>query len=333
MTTVTVVVPARNEQDAIGSALQAILDQDYPHHLMEVVVVDGCSEDETADRTKRILDGSDLLRWTVVSNPDRRTPSNLNRGLMWAGGDLIVRVDARSIIPSDYVRRVVSVMHDPTIAACGGRQMAVASQPATLQSRSIARALNNTIANGGSRYRNPKAQSGECDTAYLGVFRRSLLNELGGWSERFASNQDFELSRRLSEHGSIWYEAGLPVGYEPRRTYRLLFSQYRRFGRWKAIYWAETGDRPRPRQLALLAGPAVMGLVAVGLGVRRPRLVLRIALGVIAGLLAIDAVAEEKPGPLSERAGSAAAMAVIGAGWWSGALQEFIARRSGTRGR
>ncbi len=336
MTIVTVVVPARNEENSIEDALRAVLQQDHPQQLMEVVVVDGCSDDDTADRAKRILDGSQLRRWTVLSNPERRTPSNLNRGLLWAEGDLIVRVDARSIIPRDYVRRLSQVMHDPNIAVAGGRQVAVARR-SSLAARSIARALNNTHANGGSRYRNPKAASGPCDTAYLGVFRRDQLNEIGGWSDEFASNQDFEICRRMRSHGSIWYEADLPVRYEPRATYALLLAQYRRFGRWKAIYWGQTGDRPRPRQVVLLAGPGGLALAVAGLAIVRPRSLVAAATAGLVALLTIDEVGANSKASVAERLGSISAMTVIGAGWWSGALQEFIGgssrRRSGTRGR
>lgn len=81
---VTCIIPAKNERTSIEGALRSVLEQDYPLHRIEVVVVDGCSDDGTADISKRTLDGHDLRRFDVVLNPDGRTPSNLNRGLLWA---------------------------------------------------------------------------------------------------------------------------------------------------------------------------------------------------------------------------------------------------------
>ena len=90
----SIIVPARNEETAIERCLRAVLAQDHPHDELEVLVVDGWSEDETADVAKRVLDGSDLAHWDVYRNIERRTPSNLNLGLAEARGDVIVSISA-----------------------------------------------------------------------------------------------------------------------------------------------------------------------------------------------------------------------------------------------
>ena len=88
---------------------------------------------------------------------------------------------------------------------------------------------------------------------YLGAFRRADLLAVHGWDERMLSNQDFDLNRRLAADGVVWFDASLQSGYVPRSTFRDLWRQYVRFGRAKVIYWRTTGDRPQPRQRALLA--------------------------------------------------------------------------------
>lgn len=336
MTLVTIIVPARNEEAAIESCLRAVLAQDHPHDRLEVLVVDGWSEDGTADVAKRVLDGSDLAHWDVLRNVDRRTPSNLNMGLAAANGEIIARVDARSIIGPDYIRRTVAVLQDPSMAVVGGRQRSVPGAPGPIAA-GIARALDNPVANGGSRYRNPHARSGESDTAYLGVFRTDQLRSVGGWSTELASNQDFDLARRMRRFGGVWFSADLVVDYRPRPTLRRLFAQYRRFGGWKVVYWRLTGDRPRPRQLVLLAVPAVGVAAGLLLLARRPGLALRSGIAAIAALAAVDHLTGPNSSPLAdrrtpvppgERLASIAAMATIGIGWWSGAIQELLQPRA-----
>lgn len=323
MTLTTVVIPARNEEADLPAALASVLAQTADPKTIEIVVVDGASTDQTAIVAKQILDHAPIHRWAVLTNHLATTPTNLNMGLDWAQGEIIVRVDARSVLPPAYIQRTRELLTDPGLAVVGGRQTA---RPATssLMARSIARALNNPLANGGARYRDHRASSGPSDTAYLGVFRANELREIGGWSVEFTSNQDFELSRRFAERGTVWYEAGLPVGYQPRATFTALLRQYRRFGRWKAIYWSRTGDRPRPRQLVLLAAPAAGVIGGATLLVLSPTSALRLAIGGLAAIIGIDHIGQETPGSPAERVGSALAMAIIGLGWWSGAMQRVV---------
>lgn len=312
---VTCIIPAKNESESIAGALQSILDQDYPLDQIEVVVVDGCSDDDTADIAKRTLDGNDLRRYDVVLNPDGRTPSNLNRGLLWAEGHYVVRVDARSRLPRNYVSSTIDLLESSNSSVVGGRQLA---RPAVdeLLPVSIARALNNRFAMGGSRYRRAGASSGQCDTAYLGVFRTAQLREADGWSEPFATNQDFELNRRMASFGPVWFLDNIPVEYHPRRTLGELFRQYRRFGEWKVLYWQTTGDKPQPRQVALVAGPIVAALpIAIALRAwPRP-----LAVAAIAGALSVEHVGTDGPNvPPQGRIVSLAAMAAVSTGWWLG---------------
>lgn len=323
---VTVVIPCRNEEAAIERALDAIAAQDYPLSRLEVVVVDGGSTDETAIRAKEVLASQPFARAEVLFNEKGTTPSNLNAGLAVAIGEIIVRVDARSLLPRNYVSAVVGrLSSDESVAVVGGSQVARPPED-SLRGRAIGRALNNRYGMGLSRYRRHGAASGIVDTVYLGVFRRSELVEAGGWNEEFSTNQDFELNQRMQEIGSVWFEAGLPVGYVPRRAVGALWSQYRRFGSAKASYWRQPGHRPNRRQMALLIVPPVVAGASIGafaaLGTAG-----RFALASGAGLslLAVDRLgAEDAPGSWAEAGIAASVSAVVGAGWWSGVVQGLL---------
>lgn len=322
---VTVVMPARNEASVIGSALDAVAAQTYPSDLIEVVVVDGGSIDATAQEATRHLEHGSFRRWSVVPNVDGGTPSNLNVGLRWAEGAVLVRIDARSIVPMDYVESLVAALRDETRSVVGGAQVAVA-RSSRWRDRAIARALNNRVGMGGSRYRRAGAASGPADTVYLGVFRTEQLRQIGGWNEAFATNQDFELNRAMSGIGTVWFEANLPVAYLPRQTYRELAAQYHRFGRWKMAYWRSTSDRPRPRQLVLVALPPIVfagiGLGAGTLGVARTGW---IAVAGIGSVLAVDAIGgHTTPASAPVRVTAGGVNVVIGASWWAGIVREWV---------
>ena len=326
---VSVVVPARDEERSIVQCLTSILGQDYPHHLLEViVVVDGMSTDRTDVLAKEFLDRSDFARTEVVRNHHGGTPGNLNAGLSLARGEVLCRVDVHSRIPREYVRRCVSILERPEVVVTGGAQVAVPPDEGIL-GRGIARALNNRFAMGWSRYRRA-ARSGVSDTVYLGAFRTHDLRALGSWSPHFATNQDFELNRRLAKHGVVWFDAEIPVEYVPRRSLPALFRQYRRFGTAKAQYWRHTHDRPRPRQVALLVGVplvAVSGLAALAFVPRRVRAV---AVAVAAAFVVEEVGTSGPQGGLRVRAGAVGAMGMVAAGWLVGAWTETVPpRRTG----
>jgi succinoglycan biosynthesis protein ExoA len=323
---VTVLVPARDEEADLADCLAAVATQDHPHDRLEVVVVDGGSRDGTRQVAERALASMDVARTVVVTNPLGSTPTSLNAGLAAAQGSIICRVDARSLIPPDYVSRCVAVLERPEVVVVGGAQVASARPGAPVVARGIARALRNPYVTGLARYRRQRG-SGPADTVYLGAFRRADLAAVAGWDERFATNQDFELNQRLSEHGVVWFEDGLDVRYRPRPTLAALWHQHRRFGRWKAAGWSEAGVRLQPRQLLLVAGPPLAAVVGMGVLRRAP-----LAAGAVAalGLLAVDRTS----GPadhVTERAVTMAAAGVIAAGWWSGVLEQLVRRLRGER--
>jgi succinoglycan biosynthesis protein ExoA len=316
---VTVVLPALNEETDIEECIDALKAQDYPHDRIEVVVVDGASTDATAEAAEKLLATADFHRALVLSNPRRTTPSNLNLGLEASTGEIVCRVDARCRIPPHYLRRCVEILsRRPDVAVVGGAQLAEAGRDTTMIERAIARALNNPYAMGWSRYRR-RAPSGAGDTVYLGSFRKHQLLKAGGWDERHLTNQDYELNRRMSKVGLVWYEAGLPVRYRPRSALGALAQQYRRFGRWKLAVWMEGGTAIAPRQVALLILPLACTAVAPMLALRNLRL--------FAGLLVVGAVlidgSVRESAPITERVVALAANGLIVFSWYSGMLEQL----------
>jgi glycosyltransferase involved in cell wall biosynthesis len=323
---VSVIVPALDEEEDIAGCLAAVLAQTYPNRWTEVIVVDGGSVDGTVERaTATMAEASGLANWQVVHNHRGSTPSNLNFGLALAEGEFLCRVDARSVIPSDYIERCVAVLdHRRDVAVVGGAQVARARTQASVD-LGVARALNNRWGMGLARYRRGSS-SGPTDTVYLGAFRMADLREQGGWNEKLPTNQDYELNRRMGERGVVWFEEDLEVGYLPRQSLRSLFAQYRRFGRWKVRYWRMTGERPASRQLVLLSVPfvAVAGGVAWLVSVPRP---VRRGVAIGAALAAGFEVggSNDPAAPVPAHVVSFAASVMIAVGWLSGVWSELWA--------
>jgi succinoglycan biosynthesis protein ExoA len=155
----------------------------------------------------------------------------------------------------------------------------------------------------------------------MGFFRTDELRALGGWSEAVALNEDYELNARYRSAGrTVWFDASLRSDYLPRTSLAGLGRQYFRFGRVKGMWWAR-GQRPAPRQLALLAAPLGMGVVVAG-AVRRlgplPSAAIPLLLVAVERTGRTDRVGE-RPSPVM----ASAAIGVLCSSWWVGVLAGF----------
>jgi cellulose synthase/poly-beta-1,6-N-acetylglucosamine synthase-like glycosyltransferase len=116
--TVTVVIAAFNEAAHIGATVQNKLDQDYPAHLLDVIVVSDGSTDGTDD----IVASIGGARVTLIRQ-DRRQGKTLalNRALAAARGEIIVFSDANSRYEPPAVTRLVAALDDPQVGYVTGR--------------------------------------------------------------------------------------------------------------------------------------------------------------------------------------------------------------------
>jgi hypothetical protein len=261
-----------------------------------------------------------VQRVTLVANLDGRRSAGLNRALDRARAATVVRVDARSVPPPDYVVRCVArLAANPAIGVVGAIQRP-AAHDADAGARGIARALRNPWLLGGAPYRRAGG-GGPADTAYLGAFRRHELVAAGGYDERLDANEDFDLCARYRAAGQeVWIEPGLEVEYEPRRTHRELWAQYRAFGEAKVRYWHATGARPNRRQRVALGG-AVAATIAGVLVSRRPR---RLVTALIAGLGAlalVDHSVDPEERDVATRVAAIGAYATFLTGWCFGIVR------------
>src|SRR5438309_1116489 len=177
---VSVVMPVRNEAAFLRDSLGSVLGQDYPSDNMEVFVVDGCSDDETAHMAASIADDAiDGPPVTVLRNEKRVVPAALNLALAQARGDIVVRVDGHCELEPDYVRRCVDALDRTLADNVGGLQRARARG---LVGRAIAAATSSPFGVGGARFHYARS-AGWADTVYLGAYRRDVFSRIGLFDE------------------------------------------------------------------------------------------------------------------------------------------------------
>lgn len=298
---VSLLVPCRNEAAYIEDCLRALLAQDYPHHRLEIVLADACSEDGSAALARTVLDGSDVA-YRIVDNPERTTPAGLNAALAAARGDVVVYVIVHGELSPDYVRLAVEVLDETGADCVGGTITTTARTPA---GEAAALALSSRFGVGGVAFRTRPGYAGPADTAAFGAYRRAVFDRIGAFDPDFHRNVDSELSYRLLRAGgSIHLDPTLRATYYCRESLAGLWSQYHATGASKVAILAKHGSLPswrhwapgafvaglaasvlatallrRPGPAAAVAGPYAVALTAAASAAApgRPRLISRVA--------------------------------------------------------
>jgi len=308
---VSVVVPVLNEARHLAESVRRILDQDYPGEL-EIVLALGPSKDAT-DAVAADLARRDP-RVRTVRNPSGRTPSGLNAAIRASRHPVVVRVDGHGLLAPGYIRTAVALLAETGAANVGG---IMAAEGVTDFQRAVAAAMTSVFGVGGSRF-HTGGEAGPADTVYLGVFRREVLERLGGYDESFLRAQDWELNHRIrSAGGVVWFSPDLSVTYRPRSSLVALGRQYFHYGRWRRVVMRQ---HPGTASARYLAPPVTVAACAVGL-VAAPitRWALVLPAGYGAGVVAAGALAGRGL-PVRSRLAMPAVLATMHGAWGVGFL-------------
>lgn len=121
---ITILVPAYNEEASIAATLESLLALDYPAHRREIIVM----SDASTDRTDEIALGFAGRGVRLVRMPERRGKTAAeNHTVPLATGEILVNTDATIRILPRSLKPLIRVFQDPTIGAASGRDMSVGS--------------------------------------------------------------------------------------------------------------------------------------------------------------------------------------------------------------
>ncbi len=245
---VSIIMPVRNESRFIDRCLGAVLAQDYPPELLEVLVVDGMSVDDTRERVRRIGDATQQPQIRLLDNPGQIAPYALNIGLGAARGEVIVRVDGHCEIASDYVSRSVEALTDHEAGCVGGPLTTIGDGTV---SEAIAIAMSSRFGVGGSPFRVGSERVREVDSVAFPAWPRRVMDEAGPFDEELVRNQDDEYSYRLRKLGHrILLVPEIRCLYFSRGTLRSLWRQYFQYGYWKVRVLQKHPRQMKARQFA-----------------------------------------------------------------------------------
>ncbi len=200
-TFISVIIPARNEEENIRLCLESVTSQKYPEHLFEVIVVDDFSTDKTAE-TVNTFTGKNV---TLISLKNFVEEGGLNSykkkaieiAISKAKGELIITTDADCIVPDSWLQTFASFYekHQPAFLAA---PVAYHGENNFLQ---IFQSLDFMALQGITGASVFKKFHSMCNGANLAYEKRIFL-EVGGFTgiDNIASGDDMLLMHKIFEH-------------------------------------------------------------------------------------------------------------------------------------
>ena len=219
---VTVVVAARNSAETLPACLRALASQDHP--LVEVIVVDDGSEDDTA----AVADAAGVR---VLRTPAIGASAARNLGIESARGEIVAFTDGDCVADVGWVRALAEGLQTSGATGVGGKQVNVFPSGRRalrdgFEAFFRAASIVTDYTRGDERPRPVKHNASCCSAYHIGPLRA-----IGGFKRDFWPGEDVDLDLRLTAQGAtFYYVPGAVVHHHRPGTFAWFRRMMRRYG-------------------------------------------------------------------------------------------------------
>lgn len=228
---VSFVVIALNAESTLDALFDCLKKQTYPHSRIEVILVDGNSQDATKEIMMRFKDADNSFdRVIVLDNPKRTLPCGWNVALEAVEGDAVLRVDAHTNFPPEFIELNVRDLNKGE-NICGGKVISIPARKDTW-SITLNEAENSMFGGSFAAFRH--AESAQyVSTAAFAIYRKEVFDKVGRYNEVLTRTEDNEMHYRMKQAGYKFYYDPEIVSYrETRATLSKLLKQKYLNGYW-----------------------------------------------------------------------------------------------------
>jgi glycosyltransferase involved in cell wall biosynthesis len=207
-----------------------LLENGFPIRDLEILVVDGGSQDKTLDLVQTLQRNHNCIR--IIHNSHKKTPFALNLGVLHAQYPYLLIAGAHAVYPKNYISALAALMQEMNLDIVGG---AIDTQikNSNPKSEAIRFVLSHRLGVGNSMFRLGADHLMEVDTVPFGLYRKAVFEKAGLYNEKLIRNHDIELSKRIKAAGfRIWLEPQLKVVYFARENFKALAQNNYGNGFW-----------------------------------------------------------------------------------------------------
>lgn len=230
---------AYNEAEALDGVLRDFQLQDYPHELIEIVLVDSMSTDATGAKMERFKNTDYGFRnVAIVQCAKKNQAFSWNAALMTATGDVIIRVDAHARIPRNFVSRNIYNLSQGEDVVGGGRPN-ITSDVSSWKLTLLA-AEDSLFGSSVASYRRPPTQKEYLDSLFHAAYRREVIQKVGGFNENLGRTEDNEFHYRIRKAGYKLCCCPDIISYQhSRNNLKDMIRQKYSNGRWIGLTLSE----------------------------------------------------------------------------------------------
>ncbi|MDR2643628.1 MAG: glycosyltransferase family 2 protein [Planctomycetaceae bacterium] len=256
---ISVIIPVRNESFYIAGVLDSILGQCYPSDKFEIIVVDGCSLDNTQEIVNDyVLRYPDRVRLFV--NEKRLSSAARNIGILNSRGGVVMIIDGHCIIGNSNILEQVDAAFDKSGADCLGRPQPLEMGGATTLQWAIAMCRRSRLGHHPDSYIYSDVGGIVPAISVAVVYCRDVFERVGYFDESFDACEDVELNYRIDVAGlRCYFEPSIAVRYVPRGTFSGLAFQMFRYGCGRVRLYRKHADTFSIKSFGL--GFFVLGMV------------------------------------------------------------------------
>ena len=261
---VSLCVIARNEESVIENLFKDIEKQDYPHENMEIVLVNSMSTDNTRAqmeefaRRKRENPFADIL---VKDNPKGNQASGWNVAISAATGEVVIRVDAHAMLPSDFVKKNMSCINSGEYV-CGGARPNIAVKKGKWADMLLA-VESSLFGSSIASYRRKDIEKKYVKSIFHGAYRKEVFQKAGLFNENLGRTEDNELHYRIRQAGyKICYDPEIISYQHVRSTWRGMLKQ--KYGNG---FWIGLTSKVCPKCLSIYHFVPFVFIVALLIGI------------------------------------------------------------------
>ena len=224
---VSIIVPAHNEEATIEKCLASLENMDYPSNKLDIILIN----DGSTDGTKKIM-GNHVQKskytFKYLETEGVGAPKARNIGLKKAKGEHVAFTDADCVVEKDWLRNLIKNFSDGVVSVGGPN---ITPEDDTEFAKCVGIVLS-ILSKTGSRYASIADKRKEifhnptCNV----IYRKDVIEEVGGFNENLVNCEDEELDYRIRERGHI-------ILYTPEaKVYHYRRPTWKRFAKMAYSY-------------------------------------------------------------------------------------------------
>ena len=234
--TVSLCVVAYNEEKYLPNLLNDFVNQDYPLNLIEVVLIDSMSNDNTHKIMNKFKDSKNNFRnIQILDNPGKKQSCGWNVAIDNYTSDIIIRIDAHSSITKNFVSENVKLHETGEYVTGGPRPCLIENE--TAWAKTLLMAEESMFGSSIASYRRDSEDDVKyVDSLFHGAYRREVFEKVGHFNEELGRTEDNEIHYRIRQAGyKICFSPKVKSYQYARSTLKKMLKQKYGNGYWVAL--------------------------------------------------------------------------------------------------